>query len=151
MKKLVILFVAVFVTVFTLSLISVSEVRGRGAPVKSAEPSRTFDANYNAVWTATIKTASQVGYTILSMDKTSGLIMTDYFTVREPFMIRPGYRYKLNIQLVKISGSQTQVNINSFWEMGFEQSKSGLVRWQVTPRRDVNLETKLFDAIQSQL
>jgi hypothetical protein len=91
------------------------------------------------------------GYSILNMDKSSGLISTDYFVVREPVMIIQGYRYKLNILLEKISASKTQVTITSVWEIGFQQAESGLVRWQTTQRRDVNLERNLFDSIQSLL
>jgi hypothetical protein len=154
MKKLAVLLTAIFMTFFISALVGLatqSEARGRGAQVATIEQARVFNRNYNAVWQTIIKVMTSKGYSILNMDKSSGLISTDYFVVREPVMIIQGYRYKLNILLEKISASKTQVTITSVWEIGFQQAESGLVRWQTTQRRDVNLERNLFDSIQSLL
>jgi len=155
MKKSTAFLIVFFITIFISSLMgsaTQSEARG-SAPVVSAEPSRVFDGTYNAVWLAVIRTISQVGFAILNSDKASGSISTDYFLYSQPSQLfpRPGYRYRVNALVGQISDHRTQVIITTIWEMGWYQSQSNQVSWQPTSRRDAQIETKIFNAIQSSL
>lgn len=144
MKRKHVAFLLVFVGMtLTLTGCSLKTVRKEDSRI---EHSRTFEREYDTVWSATIKTILANGYTMLSQDKNSGSISTDYLIMREAIALRAGYRYKVNVFVEKESNSKTKVTITP----EFQVKNTDKAPWTLWSRHvnQINFEKDLFDEIQ---
>ncbi|MBU4184901.1 MAG: hypothetical protein KKI12_06210 [Proteobacteria bacterium] len=112
------------------------------------EKSKTFDNSYNSVWAAVAKSLSVKGYTIVSQNKDSGSISTDFLVTKEAIFLSAGRRHKVNIFVEKVSASKTKVTLTPV----FEVKAADEAPWRPSrPRDTLGYEKILFSDIQSNI
>ncbi len=88
-----------------------------------APTSHTFDAPFSKVWKETIRILSR-DHRIQTLDKESGLIVTEYLTVNkrvltmfDTMLFGRTYKNSYSINISEITGSTTDINIQSNLQM----------------------------------
>jgi NlpB/DapX lipoprotein len=137
-------------------------VSGNGKlPTPSANftPKRTYAVSRDKLWQAVLDALDQNHITVVSDDKSSGIIQTDYLAGPESLLVFPvaieqSSRYKYNITLRDESDGSIRVNVICKIE-STTNSGHGSSQWNdVTPQNaklENQLETWLYEQIEKQL
>jgi NlpB/DapX lipoprotein len=136
-------------------------VSGNGKlPTPSANftPKRTYAVSHNKLWQAILDALDQNHIPVVSDDKSSGIIQTDYVAGPEQLMIlintAQSTRYKYNISLRDEADGSIKVNVICRIESTMSNGH-GSSQWNdVTPQNaklENQLETWLYEQIEKQL
>lgn len=96
-------------------------------PSDSIKNSKVFSHSFEKIWTASLEIVSEKGWPIQTIDKGSGIIVTDFITFDlseiplnfhvpngTGMLFLLGHDFRINIFIINISDNKTNVRINFY-------------------------------------
>ena len=121
-------------------------------PTANFTPKRVYAVQYDKLWQATLDALDENRITVVSTDKASGIIQTDYIAGPGTFMVimAQSTRYKYNITLRNEPDGGVRVNVVCRIEDSID-SGQGSSQWRDVTPQNVALENKLETWLYEQL
>jgi uncharacterized lipoprotein len=128
-------------------------------PITAEDRQHIYNADFNTVWSKSIEMLTQENFPIKSMDKSSGLIQTDYCKNQIKHSWMSMGRYSLNLFVSSIDDTHTKVIINPSYEISIPGNiyatgyGPGMTagRWQANDSKDKMLTDKYFKILDVKL
>ena len=127
-------------------------------PSANFTPKRAYAIPYDKLWQTTLDALDKNRITVVSTDKASGIIQTDYIAGPGQLMlalnVAQSTRYKYNITLRNESDGSVKVNVICKIEDTMNDGRGGSQWRDVTPQnaaRVNSLETWLYEQIEDRL
>ena len=126
------------------------------APTANFTPKRVYAVPYDKLWQTTLDALDKNRITVVSTDKLSGIIQTDYIAGPGAFMvvITEISRYKYNITLRNEPDGSVKVNVMCKIEDSINNGQSSSQWRDVTPQNTAlenRLETWLYEQLEDEL
>jgi len=126
------------------------------APTANFTPKRVYAVQYDKLWQATLDALDKNRITVVSTDKSSGIIQTDYIAGPGTFMVvmAQSTRYKYNITLRSEPDGGVKVNVICRIEDSINNGQSSSQWRDVTPQNTTlenRLETWLYEQLEAEL
>ena len=126
------------------------------APTANFTPKRVYAVQYDKLWQATLDALDKNRITVISTDKSSGIIQTDYITGPGTFMVvmAQSTRYKYNITLRSEPDGSVRVNVICKIEDSINNGQNSTQWHDVTPQNtslENRLETWLYEQVEDEL
>ena len=126
------------------------------APTANFTPKRVYAVPYDKLWQTTLDALDKSRITVVSTDKSSGIIQTDYIAGPDTFMVvmAQSTRYKYNITLRSEPDGGVKVNVICRIEDSINNGQSSSQWRDVTPQNTAlenRLETWLYEQLEDGL
>jgi hypothetical protein len=125
-------------------------------PTANFTPKRTYAVAYDKLWSGILDALDKNRITTISVDKSSGVIQTDYLAGPGEFMVfaAQSTRYKYNLTVRNQADGTVKLNIICKVEDSLS-GQAGSSQWRdVTPQNaalTTKLETWLYEQIESEI
>jgi uncharacterized lipoprotein len=121
-------------------------------PTANFMPKRIYTVQYDKLWQVTLDALDKNNITVVSTDKSSGIIQTDYIAgPAKPLIVEwENIRYKYNVTLRSEPDGSVKVNVVCRIEDSLFNGKDS-TQWSDVTQQNVPLENKLETWLYEQL